>query len=320
MPDAQPRSAIIGTYGAVAYMASVAFVAQITGLAFLLFPELGALAYDIFKRPAGTWARAPIMLVLTPSLTAIAGILLTRHLAYGPVAVMLAVGSALLVMRILRSPIAPAISAGLLPVTLGVTDWRYPVAVLASTALLAAIATARSRNLPINSKAADSKDRLDDSLEEHPASYAWVPWYLGFLGTTLALVSITGWRFVLFPPLVVIGFEMFAHADICPWARQPLRLPLACALTATAGLLAWTWLGTGPLAAALAVLLGAGVLRLVRLHVPPAVAVGLLPMVMTQPRVQFVLAVAIGTTLLTITFLAYRGILMRSRPVLDSAV
>lgn len=125
---------------------------------------------------------------------------------------------------------------------------------------------------------------------------------------------------MLFPPLVVIGFEMFAHADICPWARQPLRLPLACALTATAGLLAWTWLGTGPLAAALAVLLGAGVLRLVRLHVPPAVAVGLLPMVMTQPRVQFVLAVAIGTTLLTITFLAYRGILMRSRPVLDSAV
>jgi hypothetical protein len=49
------------------------------------------------------------------------------------------------------------------------------------------------------------------------------------------LAQWSGWRFLLFPPLAVIGFEMFAHSASCPWAGRPLTLPLACALSATGG-------------------------------------------------------------------------------------
>jgi hypothetical protein len=64
-----------------AYIAVIALIAQATGLDYVLFPELGALAQDVLQRPHGTWARAPVMLVLTPSLTAVVGTLLTQNLA-----------------------------------------------------------------------------------------------------------------------------------------------------------------------------------------------------------------------------------------------
>jgi hypothetical protein len=86
----------------------------------LMFPELAALAYGIFKAPYGPWAKAPAM------------------------------------------------SAGLFPLTFGIRSTLYAPSLLLG---------------------------LD----------------------ALALVQATGWRFLLFPPLVVIAFEMFAHVQVCPW-------------------------------------------------------------------------------------------------------
>lgn len=298
---------------AAPYISGVALLAKTTGLALLLFPEMGALSYDILKRPYGTWARAPLMLALTPFLTAIVGTVLTRELAYGPVSVMLAIGSAMLIIRVLRSPIAPALAAGLLPLTLGETDWRYPLCVLASTGLLAAIAALRTRHLPPPHQPITHDDEIDDELEETPAHYGWAPWFLAFLGLTLVAAQLTGWRFVLFPPLVVMGFEMFAHAEVCPWAKQPLRLPVAAVLTACAGLLAVHWLGTGVLAAGLSVLAGITILDVMKLHVPPAIAVALLPLVIDNAGWELPVAVGLGTALLTSSFLLWQWLVRRSR-------
>ena len=301
----------LGEWAAGGFIAVIAIAADLTGIYFLLFPELGALAFDILKRPQGVWARAPVMLVITPCLTAIAGTAITRHLAYGPGTVLLTISIAMLIIRVLRSPIAPAISAGLLPLTLGVTDWRYPPAILFGTGLLACVATARAR---INKKAAgllDADDQRDDRLEANPASYRWVPLYMAFLGIALAMAWLTGWRYVLFPPLVVIGFEMFAHADVCPRAWRPLHMPVACTLNACGGLGCLYVFGHGVVAAAASTIAGIAVLRLFRLHVPPAVAIGLLPLVMPDPGLTFPLAVALGTGLLTACFLAWRDLIMQ---------
>jgi hypothetical protein len=51
---------------------------------------------------------------------------------------------------------------------------------------------------------------------------------------------------------------------------------------------------------------GVLVLRVVKIHVPPALAVGLLPMVMRAPGLAYPLSVLIGTTAITVWFLAYR--------------
>jgi hypothetical protein len=166
----------------------------------------------------------------------------------------------------LRSPIAPAISAGATP----------------------------------------PSDLADDIVEEAPLDYSWIPFPLAFLLMALLLTKATGWRLILSPPLVVIAFEMFAHARICPWARRPLALPIACVLCAVAGVFLVRLSGATPLAAIGSAVFGVGVLRVFELHVPPALAVVLLPFVISNADYEFLLAVGVGTLLLMVSFLAWR--------------
>ncbi len=298
-----------GLFGDVAtaiYIALLAIIAASTGFVYVLFPELAALSHDILKRPHGTWAKAPGMLVVTPFLTSVVGTVVTRNLPYGLVSILLTVGCAILIIWLLKSPIAPAISAGLLPLTLGLSSWWYPPSLLIGTGLLAGIAKLRGYIVPIPEETPSASDRADDIVEEAPSDFSWIPFFLVFLVAAILLAKLTGWRFLLFPPLVVVAFEMFAHAPTCPWAGRPLALPFAFGLTATAGVVSVELLGVGPLAAACSVIIGATVLRLFDLHVPPAMAVALLPFVMPHPDYEYPAAVAFGTLLLTLMFMAWR--------------
>ncbi|HVC31857.1 MAG TPA: hypothetical protein VND24_11775, partial [Steroidobacteraceae bacterium] len=271
--------------------------------------ELGALGHDVLKRPQGTWARAPLLLVVTPFLAAIGGTLIMRHLQYGMLAVFLDIGYSVLVIGVLRSPIAPAISAGLLPLCLKIRTWWYPPSLLIGTGLLGAIAALRGRMAGSAGPAeTDSRDLADDIVEEAPARYGWVPFFVAFLLLTVAASEITGWRLVLFPPLVVIAFEAFAHSSVCPWGGRTVALTVACGVTALAGVLCATYLGTGPVGAMCSMLAGIAVLRVLDLHVPPALAVGLLPFVIPHPDWEFPLAVSLGTAIQASALLAWRWI------------
>src|SRR6202008_1404086 len=89
----------------------------------------------------------------------------------------------------------------------------------------------------------DAENRLEDIIEEAPHGYFWVLPLLTFVLVATLMVKLTGLRFILFPPLVVIGFEMFGHSEICPWAQRPLWLPLACFLTAFGGFVVFHFFG-----------------------------------------------------------------------------
>jgi len=110
---------------------------------------------------------------------------------------------------------------------------------------------------------------------------------------------------VLFPPLAVIAFQMFAHAKVCPWALRPAIMPLACTLTATIGVLSVYLLGIGAASVVLSVLASVAVIRLLRLHMPPALAVALLPQVMHESALDFVAGVGGGTLTLSLIFMAW---------------
>ncbi|MGB9379028.1 HPP family protein [Candidatus Binatus sp.] len=298
---------------ALIYIALIAEIASATGAFYVLFPELGALAHDVFTRPRGTWARSLLMLAITPFLTALIGIVFTRALPYGYLSVLLTVGSSVGLIMLLGSPIAPAISAGLLPLVLGVKSWWYPPGVLLGTVLLAALSflwerlsIAQNWLEPIT-----AADVVDETLEQNPATSWWLIALMLFVAMAVLVVKLTGLRFVLFPPLVVIGFEMFGHTAICPWAKRPMFLPAACFLTAAGGLLFWNLLGVGPLAVGCSMACGMAVLRLFDLHVPPALAVALLPFVMDHPTIAYPISVGIGTTLMTLWFLLYQSFFRR---------
>lgn len=304
---ARHASQLAGEMAALVYIGLIAAVAALTGAGYILFPELGALSQDVFSRPDGRWARSPVLLVATPTLTAIMGTVITRHLAYGLPAILLSVGCALLVIRALRSPVAPAISAGLLPLVLGVTSWWYPPAVTFGATLLAACSVLRARRFAppaatrrphVEQSARTDFRRLSDRL--------WIPWFVLFLVVAYTGVVLTGWRFLLYPPLVVIAFEMLCRTDHCPWAHRPLLLPLVCFLSAAGGMAAFVLLGANPLGAAVSMGVGVAILKAFDLDVPPALAVALLPFVIRDPTLWYPVAVGLGTAILTACFLLYR--------------
>jgi len=296
---------IAGEAIALSYIAVIALIASVTGAFYVLFPELGALSHDVFTRPGGTWAKAPFLLAITPPLAGAIGIVVTNALPYGLIAVLLVVCGAIALVIALRSPIAPSISAGLLPLVLGVKSWWYPPAILFGTTLLALLSIAWRRYLA--EAPSQDADDIDDAIERFPRDWrGLVPLIMFVIAATLA-VEATGLRFILFPPLVVIGFEMFGHPEICPWAARPLLLPIACFLTAAGGLILLNLIGGNPITAALAMGWGIVVLRIFDLHVPPALAVALLPMVMDHPRYAYPFSVATGTLLLTMYFLAWKA-------------
>jgi hypothetical protein len=314
---------LAGEVIALVYIAAIAEIAYATGAFYILFPELGALSHDVFTRPRGTWAAAPVLLAITPVLTGAIGIFFTRALPYGYLSVLLTVAGAVAVIFVLKSPIAPAISAGLLPLTLGVKSWWYPPGILLGTVLLAGLSipwkklsVAQNWLEPLS-----PVELADEAVEQIGSGWFWLAALMIFVTLAVFCVELSGhpaiqmWlgnsrelRFILFPPLVVIGFEMFGHTAICPWARKPLMLPAACFLTAAGGLLCWNLLGHGAAAAAFSMAWGIAMLRLFDLHVPPALAVALLPQVMASPTIAYPLSVGTGTLLMTFWFLLYSSL------------
>src|ERR1700683_3858322 len=120
---AWPRLA--GELASLLYIALIAMIANVTGAFYVMFPELGALAHDVYTRPRGTWARNPLMIAITPVLTGLVGSLFTHWFVYGYLSVLLTVGVSIAIIEALKSPVAPAISAGLLPVVVDIRSWLY---------------------------------------------------------------------------------------------------------------------------------------------------------------------------------------------------
>ena len=292
-----------------------------TGVGFLLFPELGALASVVFADPGGRWARAPLLLAVTPVVTALLGVLITRLLPYGPLAVVLDLATCLLVIRALRSPIVPAISAGILPLALGITSWMYPLAILAGTGGLAllvvlraslapAIPTAPTPTAPIPTPAPPAA-----SPRPGPWRLPWL-WPLAvFLAGALVLVQLLGSHLVLYPPLLVIAWDMLADRDHCPWLGRPLAVLVVTGGAAAAGLALVQVLGVVPLASFLAMLATALLLRLSQLRCPPAFGLALLPFVIPAPPATYTLLTLAGTGwLLLVVGLAERLDRRRRQP------
>jgi hypothetical protein len=295
------------------YIAIIAEIAIATGAIYVLFPELAALSHDIFTRPRGSWARAPFLLVITPVMTAVLGTLVTRHLEYGYLSVIVTVAGALAIVLGLDSPVAPAISAGLLPLTLGLKSWWYPPGIVFGTLLLAILSTIWKQI--VLGTPGGAPPSADEDTEPEAESWWPIAALMLLVAIAVTIVKFTHLRFVLFPPLVVIGFEMFVHTRRCPWAGRIVSLPIVCVLTAAGGLLSRHYLGIGPGASLVAMAWGILMLRAFDLHVPPALAVALLPQVMDSPTILYPVAVGIGTSLMTGSFALYSRF---ARPILES--
>jgi hypothetical protein len=270
------REAIAGLF-----VASIATLAWLTHLP-LLFPELAALAYGVFTNPVGPWARAPVHLLLTPVLTALIGTALARHFGFGVASVTLSVLSSVAGLALLRSPITPAISAGLLPVVLNMHSYAYPLSVALAVALLIAA------HRVLNGRNSGQRPSLPPWRHKELRIY-------GLFIIVLALAAMfSGWRLILFPPLAVLAFDRLVLGAKHLWrARVPVLL-LGGGLNSMFAALLLDLLGSTPLAVACGVAAGILLLRLLRTSVAPVLAIGLLPFVTGQGDARAVGAILLG--------------------------
>lgn len=296
-------------------MGGIAATAIATGLLSLLFPEMGALAYDVFTRPAGAWSRSPVYLTLTPSLTAVFGLLIAQHFSYGYLSVLLSVGAAIVTLKVMHSPIGPAISAALLPVVFHQQSWWYPAGVFLGAASLAILTVLWKKIHGVESRALSIKDEIFPfrKAEKRNGDGYFELIAMGiFLVLAVFLVNLTGLHLLLYPPLAVIAFGMFSREDTIFGTYRSLLVPLVCCLTAAGGLCAVKLWGVSILAAAASMAWSFMVLSFSRLHLPPAVAVSLIPLIAPHPTLTYPLAVAAGTLLLTLCYLSYRWVISHS--------
>jgi hypothetical protein len=289
----------------VSYMGIIAFAAHLTGIYLLLFPELAALSHDVLTRPLGKWASQPWLLILTPTLTAILGLFIARNASYGAVAIALIVLLSLLIIKLLRSEIGPAISAGVLPMVLSERNWMYPVSICVGlVGLVAALWILRRCGPRIDSSSRNAQHpcRLIHTPERYPRNRFRVIPLLAFVLVMGAVAQLTGLRFILFPPLIVMAYEIFGHPEVPGWMERPVFFPLVCFLTASVGVLASHSFKASFVGVMLTTLCSIAILRAFKVHMPPALAVGLLPFVMLAPNFWYAISVGIGTVALTLCF------------------
>ena len=294
---------------AVVFMGTVALAAQTSGFMLLLFPELAALSHDIMTRPGGKWGSQPLRLVLTPTLTAVVGIFLTRHLAFGAFGITLIVAFSVVIITIMKSTIVAAISAGVLPMALSERSWRYPLAIFVDCMILVLLFLLWKHYVaPADSphQSETNGSRVIDSLEAISHDRLWGLGLIAFVFVLGIAAQVTDLRFLLFPPLIVMAYELFGHPELPEWMRRPILFPLVCLLTASVGLLAHHFIHANFVAVMLTFLCSIGILRLFDLHMPPALAVGLLPFVIRVPDYRFPLSVLLGTVSLGLYFYGYK--------------
>ena len=279
------------------FLAAISWIAAELHLPYVLFPELGALTWVIVGDPRHPWARSPALLLLTPLLTGVVGLSVSQLLPYGPLAVLLAVGGSLLVVVALRSPIAPALSAGLLPLALDIRSWAYPFALLIGTGGLALLSHLR-RQPGWPWRSAEGFSRAGAALAQAPFApgslRSWGPVFAVFLLGGVLLARWLGSPLVLFPPLLVIAFDRLAHRRHCRWRRRPGAMLVTANSAALVGLLLVLLLGVTPWAVFLASLLGASLLRRAHLFFPPAMGMTLLPFVIPRPPLSYPLLTLAG--------------------------
>ena len=296
-PDLSARRYLACALATALFIALITACANASGQPFVLFPELGALAWVIATDPKGPWASSPRLLVLTPLLTAVLGVAITRALPYGPLSLGLDVVGCLLIIRSLRSPIVPAISAGVLPLALGISDWAYPASILVGTGGLALLALWRARRLADALGAPMvSSDQAPTVLTRLETAFALTPsvplrrWggaLAVFLALGLVMVKVWDSPLVLFPPLLVIAYDMLALPHHSPWLGRGGAMMAVGTAAAWVGYGLVAAFGVVPWAAGVVVLATLALLRLARLTCPPCLGLALLPFVITHPTAAY---------------------------------
>jgi len=245
-----------------------------------VFPELGAISVGSWclRRPA--WRRHRWQLFWYPSATALLGVGVERWSGWSRAPAELVVGTlSVLVLAALDSPAVPALSAGLLPIVLGVTSLLYPLTVLVSTAVVA--------GLPLLATPAGIRRRRRARRRAVPATRQHWPrpvvvWFLLVFWAEVAVAAASGVPLLALPPIFVAAHGLLAArvrgaAARCADARRAAVATVELGLAAGVAVAARGLLEQRFVAAVVAFVLVAAFVVWRRISLEPMLPLALLP-------------------------------------------
>lgn len=259
--------------------------AQLSGQRDVIFPEGAALAFGIAVLRNPEWSASRWRIVALPTACAVIGHLLTRLPTPTWTAEICGVTLALVLLAALRSRVAPALSAAVLPVVFDVRSWLYPTAVLATCVVIVLVVTwSTPEGGGAPSVVTVAAWRWDVIVGGWLMIGAWIV----IAGPVLSLPTAT-----LAPPLFVSAFEWSAKdTRLRDPARRRWTLLVCAALAGSIfhGLTATDWIA-GLCALATTIM----VMRALATPHAPALAISIVPLIAgpAQPWC-FTTAIAIG--------------------------
>ncbi|MDN6126387.1 MAG: hypothetical protein L0I82_07785, partial [Lactiplantibacillus plantarum] len=232
----------------------------------IILPEIGALTAGTWGYRKTAWTRQPLKLFLVPSGTAIIGFLVNQLLWSYALKVLVGLLLMLLLLKGLKSNLAPAFATGLLPIIINATHWTFIVAIFFWTiCLMIGAWIQRPRSISRVTEASASRWQM-----------------LGFISLVFVWVGIV-WlagqpQMAAIPPVIVVFFEAAQQSEytITTALKQWLALSAAASIGVGIHLLIASWLLTTVIALPLVYLW----LRALNLQLPAAYVFPLLALVL----------------------------------------
>lgn len=256
------------------YLVGFAFVLLMVGIATwlhdyeIILPEIAALTSGMWIYKKSDWLNQPLKIFQAPSGTAVIGFVVNRLPLNYPEKVVVTLLLILLLLRGLRSTLAPSFATGLLPIIVNATHWSFIIAIFAFTLTLMGVVLYRGlhHGLPANV-----------TLSTHQMLIFLVA---GILWT--GLVWSTGNpQMAAIPPVLVVFFEALQQPSYS--GKMALKHIIALSSAATIGVLIHlviaSWLLTTLISLPLIFIL----LAVLQLKLPAAYAFPLLALVLPTP-------------------------------------
>lgn len=234
----------------------------------IILPEIAALAIGCLVYQNPIWLSRPLHIFLLPSITALLGFLVNMLAIGYAYKLVLILALMLLVLRIFKSSLAPALATGLLPVITNATSYSFIISILLLTSALSlyvVFSNTEEKNSSVP-KQENSRDGI---------------FYMVFIALWILICNQEKWMFMAaLPPVIVTGYEA-AHKKVYDMVN--LKKQVVCLFLASfVGIQALHFFDNLVLAALADIVAVALILKIFKFRLPPAYAMAILPMILND--------------------------------------
>jgi len=275
----------------ISYSVAFLFILIMIGAAMIyddkeiILPEVAALSVGILTFRENKWLQRPFHIFLLPSITAILGfginflpIILSLKLALVLVAM-------LIVLKIFKSQLAPALATGLLPIVTNAESFVFLYAIFLFVLLL-------FLSIKIF-KLKPTENAIPMIYTSHNR------WLIGLCVVWFAACYFSGFaHFSAIPPIIVISFESLNNPTLKLTVR--LKRILVMFMATMAGCLTMHYLDNWLIIGLIDLIIVMFILKLTDLRLPPAFAMVILPMILPSDSIKYL---PVATLIMSIFFM-----------------